>query len=79
MNLFLISQSVNKDYDAYDSAVVVAEDEWKAAVIHPGGLCATSGWVGSPSDVKVDYLGKASFVAIKLAKHGVICASFNAG
>jgi hypothetical protein len=35
MNLYLISQGVNNDYDTYDSAVVVAEDEESARKIYP--------------------------------------------
>lgn len=30
MNLYLISQDVNNDYDTYDSAVVAAESEEEA-------------------------------------------------
>lgn len=37
MKLFLISQSVNNDYDTYDSAVVCAEDEEAAKRIDPSG------------------------------------------
>jgi len=35
--LWKISQSVNDGYDTYDSAVVVAECEEEARMIHPGG------------------------------------------
>ena len=35
MNLYLISQSVNNEYDTYDSAVVAAESEEDATKIHP--------------------------------------------
>lgn len=84
MNLYLISQDENNDYDTFDSAVVAAkstkeaqnmyprtgkpmtEDEWKNPYL---------GWVKSPEQVKVTYLG----VAGKKVKRGVICASFNAG
>ncbi len=36
MNLYLISQTENEDYDTYDSAVVCAETAAEAKVIHPG-------------------------------------------
>lgn len=35
MNLYIISQDINNDYDTYDSAVVCAEDEEDAREIHP--------------------------------------------
>ena len=37
MTLYLISQSVNKDYDTFDSMVVSAPDEEVARQIHPYG------------------------------------------
>jgi len=35
MNLYLISQTQNRNYDTYDSAVVAAESEEHARAIHP--------------------------------------------
>jgi hypothetical protein len=35
MKLWLISQSVNNDWDSFDSAVVAAETEQEARFIHP--------------------------------------------
>jgi hypothetical protein len=35
LNLYLISQSVNKDYDTFDSAVVAAASEEEARLIYP--------------------------------------------
>ena len=35
LNLYLISQNVNNDYDTFDSAVVAARDEEDARSIHP--------------------------------------------
>ena len=35
MNIYLIWQNENRGYDTYDSAVVVAEDEESAKLIHP--------------------------------------------
>jgi hypothetical protein len=37
LNLYLLSQSVNKDWDTYDSCVVAAENEDDAKSIHPDG------------------------------------------
>ena len=41
LNLYLISQTVNNDYDTFDSAVVAARDEEDARSIHP-----VSSWLG---------------------------------
>jgi hypothetical protein len=80
MNLYLISQSVNQGYDTYDAAVVAAENEENAKLIHPNG----GPWDGkreyygswcAAEDVKVDFIG----VAIPETDSGVISASFNAG
>ena len=35
MNLYLVSQDVNNDYDTYDSFVCVADNEGDARKIHP--------------------------------------------
>jgi hypothetical protein len=37
MNLYLLTQTVNNDYDTFDSAVVAAETEEEARLIHPRG------------------------------------------
>lgn len=76
MNIYLIEQDVNNDYDTYDSAVVVADNEKAARNMHPydqdnkiGGMWAM------PKDVKVTKVG----IAWNDAKARVVCASFNAG
>lgn len=81
MNLYLISQDINKDSDAYTGAVVAAENEEKARMIHPRGCPELFPWDGTEnyswvdaSDVIVKLIG----VAIEGTKSGVICASFNA-
>lgn len=82
MNIYLVPQSVNSDYDTYDSAVVVAEDEQKAKMTHPGGHEDWDGkaprsygdWCDA-SDVFVELVGTAE----DGAESGVVCASFNAG
>lgn len=80
MNLYLISQSVNSDYDTFDSAVVAAPSAEAARLIHPNGMSVESGcsafttWC-EPEGVDVQLIGRASGGT----KQGVICASFNAG
>lgn len=80
MNLYLISQEANNDYDTYDSAVVVAKTPKEAKAVHPNGKRVNNQdymtnytWVGI-DDVKVKFIGTT-----KRKKKGVICASFNAG
>jgi hypothetical protein len=80
MNIYLISQNYNKGDDTYDSAVVYAENESRAAQIHPNedSHFSTSPydcWAPCSDLVDVAYLG----VAKEGAKEGVVCASFNAG
>jgi hypothetical protein len=80
MNLYLISQDQNQDYDSYDSAVVAAPDEETARNIHPNTYpqpwSNDSGtWCRTPDKVTVEYLGIAKEETVT----GVICASFNAG
>jgi hypothetical protein len=75
MNLYLISQVVNQDYDTFDAAVVCAESEQDARLIHPEG---PDGWesMWAPVDkVEVKFLGSAD----PSVEAGVVCASFNAG
>lgn len=78
MNLYLISQSHNRGYDTYDSAVVVAENENIAKQMHPRSgepsMFDRKDWA-DPEYVEVEYLGKAD----NISERKVICASFNAG
>jgi hypothetical protein len=79
MNLYLIYQTENVDYDIYDSAVVAAECGLQAQATHPSGFDGCfqdhdSNWCHA-ADVKVTLLGKAKAGT----KAGVICSSFNAG
>jgi hypothetical protein len=79
MNLYLISQETNNDYDTYDSAVVAAESEDAARSIHPSesdwdGKSSMYGTWSAKEDVSVRLIGVASNEV-----SGVICASFNAG
>lgn len=82
MNIYLISQNHNNNWDTYDSAVVVAESEDIAKRMHPrnGDLDvkpsypSLSSWADAEY-VEVEYLGKAD----NINERTVICASFNAG
>ncbi len=80
MNLYLLSQDENTDYDTYDSVVVAAKDENEARLIHPDGDnaewgCRYPAWASSPEKVTVTKIGKAS----DDVQLGVVLASFNAG
>lgn len=84
MNLYLISQTKYDDYDTYDSAVVVAESEEAAKLMHPsggddirdrdGGKYAP--WVNDPKLVTAKFIG---FADSSIDKPTVICSSYNAG
>lgn len=78
MNLYLISQKENNDWDTFDSAVVCATTEIAAQKIHPGGYdeesWSTENWCAQ-ENVKVKYLG----IADDSLKTGIVCASYNAG
>lgn len=89
MNIYLISQTEEKGYDTYDSAVVIAADEdaarktYPSALWHcddegsswPTGWRAGSEWCATPEAVTVKLIG----CALPDAEAGVVCASFNAG
>jgi hypothetical protein len=83
MNLYLISQDENKDYDTYDSAVVCAPDEKTAKMIHPDHADINieyfkrkfDTWCSDPKLVSVKFLG----LAHPDIKQGVVLASYNAG
>lgn len=81
MNLYRIAQTVNRDYDTYGGAVVVAASEEAARLTHPSGKSdwqdddwAVDTWA-TPSDVTVTYLGTAA----PGLPAGVVMASFRAG
>jgi hypothetical protein len=83
MNLYLISQSENDNYDTYDSAVVCDENEDDAIQIHPDGniypkwdKSMFKSWASCPENVSCEYIGKAD----KNIKAGsVVISSYNAG
>ena len=85
-SIWLLTQTILKGYDYYDSAVVVAKNEVEARKINidrrVGYDYVTSNrelvemeeWV-EPEFISVEYLGKAA----SGTKSGVILASYNAG
>ena len=77
MNLYLISQTENSNYDTFDSAVVAAPDEAAARSINPGGPARWGDrcWCASPEAVTVRWIG----VAADGIEPKVLLASFNAG
>lgn len=91
MNLYKLSQTTFTGYDVYDSAVVAAESEEIARIIHPSTLSfldypnkeikyipngnGYSNWPDDPEYITVEYLGKAAVGTPR----GVICSSYNAG
>lgn len=90
MEIYLISQSVNDDYDTYDSAIVIAESEEEAKKIHPDGnydykenntlLRFNESDEDYGSWAKKEYIEvKLIGVANKDAIKGVVCSSYNAG
>ena len=75
MNLYLISQTANQDYDTYDSAVVATTTEDKARHIVPGGGNfgeSYNCWCNSPNEVSIKLIGQASPDVVE----GVVCSSF---
>lgn len=89
MNLYLIKQNFNNDYDTHDSAVVIASSEEEAKTIHPesfrwengewsAGFAAYGSDVSSwcvPEHVTASLIGTAATGKIG----DIIISSFNAG
>lgn len=78
MKIYLISQTVNKDWNTYDSFVVYAENEEDAKLVHPLNDINSNyagSWVQRVEDIQVTYLGEAK----DGAERGEILSSYNAG
>ena len=84
MNLYLISQKANDDFNTFDSAVVCCENAEIARDLHPADsivdwgsefVRGSASWASNREDVTVQLLG----VADPSIREGVVCASFNAG
>ena len=84
MKLFKIYQSINRGYDTFDSAVVVADSAEEAQKIHPydgsDDFLLYDSWVSRPDLVELIYLGEVvGEPDDDIYPGAVICASFNAG
>lgn len=75
MNLYFISQTINNDWDTYDSAVVACDTADEARNMHPGGEKGWECYWCRPEYVAVKLIG----VAADNIERGVVCSSFNAG
>jgi hypothetical protein len=80
MNLYLISQTVNTNYEVFESAIVAAHSEDEARSIHPNGDLY---WNGKPDKfnntwcTKEDVIVKLIGTAADNIMIGVICSNFN--
>jgi hypothetical protein len=83
LNLYRISQKVNHEHDRFIAAVVAAESEAEARLIHPDGrfydqcnefvkLEMFPRFWASPEKVEVELVG----VALEGAERGVILTSY---
>ena len=72
LKLYVISQTVNGNYDTFDGAVVAAKNAEDARGIVSG--CGGDAWC-LPKDVEVELIGTAT----TRIKKGVVLDSFNAG
>ena len=70
-NIYLLSQSVNRGYDTYDSMIVVAESEETARNMKPTNNL--DAWC-YPEDIQVELIGSANE-----PDQRIILTSFNAG
>lgn len=84
MFIFLISQNVNTDRDAYSSAVVIAYNFDEARLMHPAGeipkdchdiettkIMREQEWVKDTRDITVELIGRVT----STNRIGVVCAS----
>lgn len=85
MNIYLVSQDENNNYDTYDSFVVIASSEEEARNLNPDERrfdrnewksYSFGGWASSPDKVTVELIGTALPSANETK---VILASYNAG
>lgn len=88
MNLYLLSQTINKGHDTFDSCIVCAETEQEAKTFHPDTNCTYSPidgkfpgeikystWVIDTNDIQIQKIG----AAIEGRKKGIVLASFKSG
>ncbi len=83
MNLYRLSQNINRGYDTFDSAIVAAENELLARYVHPGAPLMEwdrnirGTWVSLDDleEIDVELIGAAA----PGIEYGVVLASYNAG
>lgn len=84
MNIYVISQETNNNYDTYSEAVVCAPSIEVAKTIHPNGNMLLTEedwkyygylWCSKIEEVKCKFIGCACFGI----EQGVVVASFHAG
>ena len=81
--IYKLSQTINRNYDSYDSCIVCAKNKRQAKTFAPDGRHIDwhrpkyfrTTWVSDVNDITCEYIGKAH----KDIKLGVIVASFNTG
>jgi hypothetical protein len=80
MNIYLLEQNVNNDYDTFDAMVVCAPCETAARLMHPYDIYPTENvydwevWANTPEDVQVTLLGTSNNPTQE-----IILRSYNAG
>ena len=79
MNIYLINQDINDDYDTFNSAIVAANSSEEAQNMLPsfyrGFETGKSGSWTSPKNASVELIG----IAVEGIEIGNILSSFNAG
>ncbi len=82
MNLYLLAQDENNDYNTCDSCIVAAKTSTEARYIHPWGeeiirdRWESDRWCHYPENVKVTLIGRAED---NIRENSVVSYSFNAG
>ena len=95
MNIYLISQDINREYDTFNAAVVAAESEQDARTIHPSNYTThhnNNKWMGTYTkggeyeegdDCWIPFSDidklKVKLIGTTNEERGVILSSFNAG
>lgn len=94
MNLYMLSRTNTVDYDEFDRAIVAAETEDAARLVHPNGYAewapAQNAWIGRRPDgstweASPTWIAPADVQVLHIGtalpgqKAGVVLASFNAG
>lgn len=81
MNIYLLTQDINNNYDTYDAVVVSAESEEEARSMHPRGYDIAEASSRDDSWVRLGQIDriKVTLIGVSCMRKGVILASYNAG